>query len=273
MVMRTDEPNQKFLTQVREVTKDLEGFSDEDMSSLFAYNVHRYNQPIAKELLEAETPEFSGDDTKMMVKWAEDMTKYLNDEYADDDDDEDDDEDDDDKKSKNQEDKVPKFSETVLSALGLKEGASEAEVINSIAELKASTFSEDQKTDLMNMQTAFRTNQLMETTMNFSDIPGTPLEKAKKLVEIEGKYGISAAQERVEEWKVLQEAAEEAGITTRTLVTSNFNDSADGQGVIGKEIASYAETNKVTFQEAMAILAVKDAKRYYTEYSAEIETN
>jgi len=269
----TTEPSQVYLDKVATAVADIEDFSedtDHDLSDTLAYACWRHDWPLAATYFEQETATFSDDDIskidEFLIKLAEFAVHPAA--HEDDDEDDEDDEDDDEKKkmSKNQEDDM-KFKESVVVALGLSKTASASDVVAAVATLKASTFSEAEKSDMAIMQKDYKVRQYMEQARPYDSAPGTIEERGNKLYDLATKINPEAAVEQISAWKSYQEAADAAGITKALLDSKIESNPTPGPATI--QISKYAEDNNIDFNVALAQLATKDAT-ILTKYDKEV---
>ena len=156
----------------------------------------------------------------------------------------------------------------ISSALGLPTTASTEDVVQAIAALRASSFSEEERTALHSLQREQRVSHFMEQVTPLDVIPGTPRDKAEKLTDLETQVSPFEAETRLGEWKAYQQTAEQAGVTQSLLRAHSEGDSVGG-GPTETKIKHYAEEKGVSFNTALAQMAVSDAS-IVSEYRTEL---
>lgn len=303
MTTKLTSPTEEYIAKVQEAVKDVEDFKDEeDTSKLLAYSCWRHNWPLKKEYFEEETIQFSDDDSKLLDEFLDKLEAFTESQGKPDPDNT--------KfaehathfhgsfshdheggneshtheghsgtysktapssgngSSNNSEEKM--FAEQVRESLGLPKDATSEQVVGAIGAIKASSFTEEQKSAFQDMQHNYQVNQYMEETASLTAIPGTPKELAEKLTDLQEKTSPEIAKERLEEYKSMQAIADGAGVTS-ILLQSKFSESNDDDtvGPAEAEIKKYAEDNKITFNQALAQISSSENSKLFHAYYAE----
>jgi len=303
MTTRTDDPTTEYIAKVREITKSIKGYEEEDISSLLAYSCWRHGAPFPKEYFEGDDVKFSDDDQQVL----KDYVTLLQDFNASLDNDPDDPikhaqhpatvhyhgstKDDhegggtshshDDKpgaysktapSSQTNSSEENMFSEAIVTSLGLPKDASEAQVIAAIGAIKSASFSEEERKKLDEMAHSYAISQYMEETVLLTAVPGSAKELAEKLVTVSEKASPEIAAGMLKDYQSFQEQADKAGVT-KTILQSKFNESGEEQvtGAAETQIAKYMEDEKVELPIALAAMATgtPEQRKTFHAYNAE----
>tara|TARA_R110000824_G_scaffold11293_2_gene49314 strand:- start:4664 stop:5455 length:792 start_codon:yes stop_codon:yes gene_type:complete len=254
-------PTDEYVETVISAVEDRSDYSEE-LAELLATNCWRHDWPFEKSYFESDTINFGESDESTLDEYVETILKYQ--EYENDDDDDD-----------YEDEEAEEFAEEsigmdsqISGALGLSATASTYDVVQAIAALRASSFSEEERSALQSLQREQRVSHFMEQVTPLDTIPGTTREKAEKLVEVEAKLGSHDANLRLNEWKAYQQNAEQAGVTQSLLRAHSESGTVEG-GPAEAKIRNFAEDKGVSFNTALAQMAVSDAS-IVTEYRSEI---
>ena len=126
----------------------------------------------------------------------------------------------------------------IALALGLSEGATDEQVIETITEMQTNQFTENDRNALEALRYKDRVSHFMEEAKDLTVAPGTLTERATKLATIEADQGAQAATERLAEWQTFQDAATAAGVT-QALLSPQKSDEAGGPAT--QKIVEYAK--------------------------------
>ena len=257
-------PTDEYVEAVMSAVEDKSDFSDE-LAELLATNCWRHDWPFEKSYFESDTVNFGESDESILDDYIETVLKYQ--EYEDDNTDFDDDDYDDDGTGYYAEES-PDMNGQIPGALGLPATASTQDVVQAIAALRASSFSEEERTALHSLHREQRVSHFMEQVTPLDVIPGSVRDKAEKLVDVENKLSTHEANLRLNEWKAYQQSAEQAGVT-QSLLRAHSEGSTIENGPAEGKIKKFAEDKGINFNTALAQMAVSDAS-IVTEYRSEI---
>ena len=259
---RTTEPTQEFISQVKELVNDDEIFEEEGLSELMAYACWRHDEPIPAESIEQGLQTFSDTETSSINDWLDKADAYFASVENEDT------EGNSDMGTNNYSAQSPNaFGTAVGEALGLSSGTTEQQILNAIRDLQASSFSEDEKASLLDIERRQRIFDYQEQTSKLDVIPGSPVELAEKLVDLETKIGTGEAESRLAEWQAMQTMTDEAGVTS-TILASNHSEDASANGPAKAKITAYAEENKLDMPAAIVHFATND-KNVFNAYRKE----
>ena len=194
---------------------------------------------------------------------------FLAEESSNDDDDNDDDDDDskdnkDKKNKKSEEDEDMKLHETLCKALKLDTDETDQEkliahitTISGNHTTQITEFAEHNKkvvtleSNVAALTKRLKISDYMTETVKLEDVPGTPLEFAEKLVEIELKMG----EDMAKDYLLNLQERQKASTATKQLV-GNGSSGNEGAGEektykFEENVTKYAEAHKVNFEVAM----------------------
>lgn len=256
-------PTDEFVDSVKLAVEDRSDFSDE-LAELLATNCWRHDWPFEKSYFESDTVNFDEGDDSILDDYIETVNAYqaqedgeeIVDDYEN-------------YENDFQEEDSITMNDDIPSALGLPATASTQDVVQAIAALRASSFSEEERSALRSLQREQRVSHYTEQVASLDVIPGSSREKAEKLVELESKLGPTEAMSRLNEWSAYQQSAEQAGVTQSLLRAHSESDSVHQNGPAEAKINKYAEDKGITFNTALAQMAVSDAS-IVSEYRTEI---
>jgi len=264
MTTRTTEPNDEFIDKIKDLVKDYEEFEEEGLSELLAYSCWRHDSPVKASVIEAEIANFSEPESDALSEWLDKTNAYFTsqatEEFIDDKPD--------DLTINLGERAMPEYTGGIANALGLGAGVSEGQVVRAIEALKSASFSETERNALLNIGKKQRILEFQEETTKLDVIPGTPVELAEKLYEMETAVSPAAATERLKEWQGMQAMIDTAGVTD-TVLSANHSEDASTLGPAQAKIQQYAESNNVDMPVAVVHFANND-RQVFNAYRNEV---